>query len=150
MDKNKNVFWFDNVESRPHPWPGLVWITSIIQVADVKASKDLYVNAFEFVPIFEFESPEKPDEQAMVRLRYRGTNFVITNNDYDGQSPAASNSKSPFVFYVYFDDAVAAFNRAVKAGMEVLQEPKETFWGDIRARVKCINGYVWDIAQRKM
>ncbi len=150
--KNTNKFWFDNVDFRTHPWPGLMWITPMIQVPNVEEARNLYSNAFQFVPIFEDRNPGNPDELAMARLRYRGTNFVVMKEgmDYEGQSPAAGKSVSPFLFYVYFDDVSLAFDRAVKAGMKVVMEPKETPWGDIRARVQCRYGYGWDLAQRKI
>jgi PhnB protein len=149
--KNDNLFWFDNVESRPHPWPGLIWITTLIQVPDVTKARDLYVNVFDFVPIFNVPDPENPGEVVMTRLRYRGANFVVTKegtDDYEGIAPASSKTPPPFVFYVYVDNVDETFKKALQAGMKVVLEPGNTYWGDKRARLRCQFGYLWDIAER--
>lgn len=145
-----NPFWFDNVELRPHPWPGLNWITTIIPVPDVRQARDFYVNVFSFVPIFDLPDPENPIQSNTTRLRYRGTNFLLVTEglDYEGKSPASSSTISPFVFYVYVDDVEAVYKKGLQSGMKSLQEPNETFWGDWRARLSCPFGYVWDIAKR--
>lgn len=145
-----NLFWFDNVEFRTHPWPGLNWVTTMLQVPNVKKARDLYVAAFNFVPIFELPNSSDMSQFDMVRLRYRGANFVIVTegNDYEGQAPVTSKAAPPFVFYVYVDDAETSYQQAVKSGMTSLIETGETFWGDMRARVRCPFGYIWDIAHR--
>ncbi|MBX9804580.1 MAG: VOC family protein [Alphaproteobacteria bacterium] len=145
-----NLMWFENVEARPHPWPGLIWVTSVINLPDVKKARDLYIKAFNFVSIFDFPDPQDASNFVMTRLRYRGANFVINKvgSDYEGQAPATSNTPSPFLFYVYFDDVDAIYKQAVEAGMTSVMKPDDTFWGDRRARLTCPFGYVWDIAQR--
>jgi PhnB protein len=145
-----NLTWFDNVEFRTHPWPGLNWVTTLIQVPDVRRARDLYINAFNFVSIFDLPDPEDSGNFVMTRLRYRGANFVLNKEgtDYDGKAPSTSKSPPPFVFYVYVDDADATYKQSLKAGMTSVIEPGATYWGDRRARVTCPFGYVWDIAQR--
>lgn len=36
--------WFNNVENRPHPWEGmgLTWLTTALNVPDVKAAINFY------------------------------------------------------------------------------------------------------------
>lgn len=151
MKTDNNLFWFENVEFRAHPWPGLMWITPSLQVSDVEKARDLYVETFNFVSIYEQPGPQNPDELIMTRLRYRGTNFVLMKEGpgyYEGISPATSNSQSPFVFYVYVDDVAETYQKALKANMTSLIEPSMTPWGDCRARLKCPFGYIWDIAKR--
>ena len=48
-----NRDWFDNVEFRAHPWPGLMWLTAELAVPDVTKAKNFYRAAFGMVPIFE-------------------------------------------------------------------------------------------------
>ncbi|WP_019218193.1 VOC family protein [Legionella tunisiensis] len=62
--------WFDNVEQRPHPWPGLNWLTAMLVVPDVKKALAFYEELFGFVPIFEL--PDDQGELVFARLRYRG------------------------------------------------------------------------------
>lgn len=150
MNSQENPFWFDNVEVRPHPWPGLNWITPVLSFSDVRKARDLYVNVFQFVPIFDLPDPVDPENFVTTRLRYRGTNFLLTKEglDSDAKSPAASHAPSSFNFYVYVDDVDKVYKKGLQYGMKSILEPKETFWGDLRARLTCPFGYVWDIAQR--
>lgn len=145
---NENMFWFDNVEFRTHPWPGLNWVTSLISVPDVKRARDIYQAAFGFVPIFDVCDDE--GELVMTRMRYRGANFVLNKNglDFEGVSPAESKAHPPFIFYVYVDNAEEAYVKALKKGFKTVFEPRNEYYGDRRSRVKCPFGYVWDLAQR--
>jgi PhnB protein len=147
---NNQLFWFDNVEVRPNPWPGLNWITPILQFPDVKKARDLYINAFNFVSIFDLPNPKNGDELVTTRLRYRGTNFLLTKEglDYPGESPETSQSAPPFNFYVYVDNVDVTYKKALELGMTSIREAAETPWGDYRARLRCPFGYIWDIAQR--
>lgn len=148
--ENKNLSWFDNVEIRPHPWPGLNWMTAILQVPDVKKARDLYIEVFQLVPIFDLPDPKNEKEFITTRLRYRGSNILLAKEglDYDGKAPAANLSQPSIVFYLYVDNVDEVYQRALKNGMKSLAEPKETFWGDYRARLQCPMGYIWDIALR--
>ncbi len=145
-----SLFWFENVEHRAHPWPGLNWVTTLIAVPDVKKARDLYVAAFNFVSIFDNPNPTDPDDFITTRMRYRGANFVLNKEgtDSDAQAPATSGSVSPFVFYIYIDNTEVAYDQALKCGMTSMLEPHDTPWGDRRARVRCPFGYVWDLAHR--
>lgn len=144
---NNELFWFDNVEIRPHPWPGLNWVTPILQFPDVKKARDLYIDAFNFVSIFD---QADGDEIVVTRLRYRGTNFLMAKEglDYPGQSPATSQSAPHFNYYIYVDNLDATYKKALELGMTSVFEAAETPWGDSRARLRCPFGYIWDIAQR--
>lgn len=149
MSNDKNLFWFENVEFRDHPWPGLMWITPSIQVPDVQKARDLYVQTFNFVSIYEQPNPQ--NELVMTRLRYRGTNFVLMKEGpeyYEGVAPSTNKTASPFVFYVYVDDVNETYQKALMANMTSLINPSPTPWGDFRARLQCPFGYVWDIAMR--
>ncbi|MCE5294289.1 MAG: hypothetical protein LLF94_06710 [Chlamydiales bacterium] len=145
-----NTFWFENVEIRPHPWPGLNWVTTIVSVPDVKKARDLYINTFGFVNIFEADNPKNTEELVTVRLRYRGSNILVVKEglDFEGTSPAATGSTPSCVFYIYVDDVKSVYANALKLGMTSVLEPNMTFWGDLRARLRCPFGYIWDIAQK--
>lgn len=147
---NANEFWFENVELRDHPWPGLNWVTTVTMVPDVKKARDLYINTFGFVPIFDATDPACPDELVTTRLRYRGSNILLVKNgfDYDGKAQALNPSLPPTLFYIYVDDVEHVYQKAIKLGMTSLQAPNVTFWGDLRGRLRCPFGYIWDIAQK--
>jgi PhnB protein len=50
--------------------------------------------------------------------------------------------------YVYVQDTDAAFDRAVRAGAEIIEPPAETPYGDRRATVADPWGNTWQIATR--
>jgi PhnB protein len=54
--------------------------------------------------------------------------------------------KAASTYWLHVDDCEDVFRRAVRYGAESIQAPKETFWGDIMAKVQDPFGYVWAIA----
>lgn len=147
----KKLNWFNNVENRTHPWEGmgLTWLTTALNVPDVRAAVDFYTGAMSMVAIAELEGDDS--EVLFARIRYRGTNFTINKEGWDSDlsSPQTSGSTTPFIFYMYVDDAVTLADDMVKAGATLLNEPVEMFWGDLKARVKDPFGFIWDIAQKR-
>jgi uncharacterized glyoxalase superfamily protein PhnB len=139
--------WFDNVESRPHPWPGLNWLTTAIACSDVRRAVDFYTKALSFVAIFEL--PGENGELLFARMRYRGCNFTINQVgwDSDARPPADSSQTSPFLFYLYVDDVVETAARMKACGGVEVFRPREEMWGDLRSRLRDPFGYVWDLAQ---
>ena len=144
----ENLNWFDNVESRSHPWPGLNWVTTAIVCEDVRAAVDFYKRSMFFVPIFEL--PGENGELLFARMRYRGNNFTLNKPgfDFEAASPAESGQTPPFVFYVYVDDVRSTAERMLENGATEVFAARKEFWGDIRARMKDPFGYVWDLAQK--
>lgn len=145
--ENSKQNWFDNVESRPHPRPGLNWLTTSIYVLDIRKSVDFYKRRMDMVSIFEFS--ENGDELLFARIRYRGNNFIINKEqwDFDAVSPQTSKVKPPFIFYLYVDDVINLTQRMIEGGSTIIDEPEEQFWGDLKARIKDPFGYYWDLAQ---
>ncbi|HEY4437745.1 MAG TPA: VOC family protein [Lelliottia sp.] len=146
----KKLDWFNNVENRIHPWEGmgLTWLTTALNVPDVRAAVDFYTGAMGMVVIAELEGEK--GELLFARIRYRGTNFTLNQEGWDSKlsSPQTSGTPTPFIFYLYVDDAVALVGEMVQAGATVLNEPAEMFWGDLKARVQDPFGFIWDVAQK--
>ncbi|MCD1126326.1 hypothetical protein LPW36_09990 [Jinshanibacter sp. LJY008] len=69
----KKANWFDNVEDRSHPWPGLTWLTTALSVPDVRKAIEFYTNTMNMVAIAELE--DNNGDMLFARIRYRGTNF---------------------------------------------------------------------------
>jgi PhnB protein len=61
-------------------------------------------------------------------------------------SSTAEREPFPAFLYVYVDDADEAFQRAVDAGAQVLEEPVDTPYGDRRAMVRDPFGNILQIA----
>jgi len=78
----------------------------------------------------------EPDRPAEVRI---GDSVIMI-------SSIGEREHFPAFLYVYVDDADEAFQRAVHAGAEVLEEPLDTPYGDRRAMVIDPFGNVFQIA----
>lgn len=141
----------DNREYCPHPWEsmGLTWLTTALNVPNVSAAVGFYTNVMKMVTIAEFEGDD--GELLFARMRYRGTNFTINKEGWDSEllSPLTSGQPSPFIFYLYVDDAVALTESMTAAGATLISAPQSMFWGDLKARVCDPFGFVWDIAQKQ-
>lgn len=137
-------------EYRAHPWEALSlnWITTGIICDDVGAAVSFYRDAMQFVAIAEF--PGEDGRLISARMRFRGSNFTINAPGFDSdlQSPLATNQPPPFAFYLYVDDSPTTVAAMAERGAEVLAAPKETFWGDMRAKVRDPFGHIWDVAHK--
>lgn len=146
----RNLHWFENVETRPHPWPGLNWLTSMLYVPNCQEARLLYEQVFGFVAIFEL-----CDDDGMplfVRMRYRGSNFTISREGMLGyeryKSPKTAGTISSTTLYVYVDDVEQMVSNAIQNGCKLIQPAELQFWGDKKAVVEDPYGYVWELANR--
>jgi PhnB protein len=145
---NKN--WFENVENRTHPWPGLNWLTAMLYVSDVQKALDFYSKTFNFVPIFQVPGSDGKTIE-FARLRYRGSNFTLSKEgafNYEGKAPSTTKTLPPCMFYVYVDDVDYSTELAFKSGCQLLEPAHEEFWGDRKSRILDPFGYVWELATR--
>ena len=139
--------WFDNVESRPHPWPGLNWMTTALIFEDAGPALDFYTTALGFVPIFLL--PGENGALDFARLRYRGMNFTLNSTRFDpGLRPPSADETPPFAFYLYVDDLAQTASAMQAGGATTLIAARKEPWGDMRARLIDPFGYVWDLAQK--
>lgn len=143
----KKLNWFDNVEDRNHPWPGLTWLTTALITPDVRQALDFYTGPMEMVSIAELEGDD--GELLFARVRYRGINFTINKEGWysDCISPLTSGQTPPIILYMYVDDVCMVAEKMEKEGAWILVKPDKQFWGDLKARIKDPFGYIWDIAQ---
>ena len=141
--------WFDNVEERPHPWPGLNWLTAMLVVPDVTKAINFYEEVFGIVPIFQM--PDETGNILFARMRYRGSNFTLNQEgtfNFDGKAPSTTANLSPFTFYLYVDDVDKIYSHALSKNCKSLEEPHMEFWGDKKARIADPFGYVLYIATK--
>ena len=80
-----------------------------------------------------------PGRPAAIRI---GDSLVIV-------SGAGPRERFPAFLYVYVDDADEAYERAVAAGAESLEEPRPTPYGDRRAMIRDPDGNVFQLAHRE-
>ena len=128
--------WFDNVEYRQHPWPGLNWLTPMLYVPNVLAAVHFYERAFAFVPIFQL--PDEKGSLSFARMRYRGSNFTLSKDgsfEFAGQCPQKSQTLPPLMFYLYVDDVDLGMEQALAAGCELLQQARLEFSGRPKGQI---------------
>jgi uncharacterized glyoxalase superfamily protein PhnB len=65
-------------------------------------------------------------------------------------TPAGERDAFPAFLYVYVEDADATYRRALAAGAESLEEPRNTPYGDRRAMVRDRYGNVFQVAHREV
>lgn len=141
--------WFENVELRPHPWPGLAWITAMLTVPDVSKAQKFYADLFGLVCIFT--NIDTDGTTIFARLRYRGYNLLLTQEgrfNLKTKAPVTTQSMTPFVIYLYVDDVETAYTKAIQAGCKCVTEPQIEPWGDRIARIEDPFGYIWELAMR--
>jgi PhnB protein len=63
-------------------------------------------------------------------------------------STAGERELFPAFLYVYVDDADSTYQRALAAGADSLEDPRDTPYGDRRAMVRSRSGNVFQIAHR--
>jgi PhnB protein len=63
-------------------------------------------------------------------------------------SSAGERDLFPVFLYVYVDDVESSYRKAIAAGAESLEEPRQTPYGDLRAMVRDPLGNVFQIARR--
>lgn len=82
-------------------------------------------------------------------LQIGGSALFLADNfpDMGAQTPASPGIK--VVLNLYVNDADAVFDRAVKAGAEVIMPLADMFWGDRYGQVRDPFGHIWAIATHK-
>ena len=80
-----------------------------------------------------------PDRPAEIQI---GDSLVMVTS-------ASYREPFPAFLYVYVEDADAAYDSAVRAGAETVEEPIDTPYGDRRATVRDPFGNIFQIAHRR-
>lgn len=123
-------WWHDSVVSNPPE--GYRSVTPRIAVADV-------VGQIEFLRSAFGAAGEVPDGRP---------GEIVIGDSMIMVGPIVEREPFPAFLYVYVDDADQTYARAVSAGAEVVEEPRDTPYGDRRAMVRDPFGNVYQIAHR--
>src|SRR3954467_11748203 len=92
-----------------------------------------------------------PDGKSVMHAELKiGNSIVMRGSEHPPQclSPK-SRGGSSVSLYLYFDNADAAFDRAVKAGCTVKMPMSDQFWGDRFGQVEDPFGHQWGFATHK-
>lgn len=74
---------------------------------------------------------------------------IMISGEWPGMSTAPKEGeRSPINFMIYVDNADAAYEQAVSAGMVSVDAPENMFWGDRNAKVNDGHGYEWTLAHQ--
>ena len=134
----------------PKPIPdGYHTITPTITLKDTRKAIAFYKKAF---GAEELRPPSmSPDGKSVMHAELRiGNSMIMLNDEMGDQCKSAETSGgSPAAFYLYVDNADAAFKKAVDAGAAVVMPVQDMFWGDRWGQVKDPFGYSWSLATHK-
>jgi|SRR5437660_8623076 len=134
--------------TKPIP-EGYHTITPTFVVKDGGKAIEFYKRAFGAKT--EFLMPGPNGKGVMhADLRIGDSPFMIS--DENPQNPCKSAETlgaSPVSFYIYTEDADAAFKKAVAAGATAKMQVQDMFWGDRMGSVQDPFGYTWSVATRK-
>jgi uncharacterized glyoxalase superfamily protein PhnB len=75
-----------------------------------------------------------------------GGSIVMLADEVMGLRSAEAIGASPVSFYLYFEDADAAFQKALAAGGKQLMPVTDMFWGDRMGHFQDPFGYTWNVA----
>jgi uncharacterized glyoxalase superfamily protein PhnB len=123
-------------------------ITPHITVRGAAAAIDFYKRAFGAEELLRNFGPD--GESVMHCEMLLGDSRFFINEEYPEhgvRSPAALNG-SPITLHLYVADVDAMYERAVRAGAEVLMPVEDQFWGDRYCIVRDPFGHRWSIASR--
>lgn len=129
--------------------PTMPWIAPMLVVKDVDASLKKYAKAFGF----EIGgSMQEEGKTTYANMMYKGQMVIMLMPEQSWGSPAvtpvSSNTPTPVSLFVYVDNVDQQFAQASKAGMNVLSEPEDMFWGDRVTRLQDDDGHTWSLATR--
>jgi len=76
-----------------------------------------------------------------------GEQRFMLSGEWPGMTSAPSG-RSPVNFMLYVENVDAALEKATQAGMQMVSEPENMFWGDRVAKANDGHGYEWTFAQQ--
>ena len=130
-----------NVKAIPQ---GYTTITPSMTVKDAPKVIEFYKKAFDAKEHMRMPGPDGKIMHAEIQI---GNAIIMMNDEVMGSRSAQSLGGSPISFYIYVEDAAAAFKKAIAAGAKEQFPLTDMFWGDKMGTVEDPFGYKWTIAQ---
>ena len=117
-------------------------ITPYFSVRDAHGLVEFLKRAFDAVA----EVHAMPDGSILNAQVQVGTSMVLI-----GQAPKDRPAEQlmPAMLYMYVEDVVTVYRKAIAAGAESIIEPRDQFYGDRVGAVKDLAGNQWWIATHK-
>jgi PhnB protein len=123
---------------------GYTTITPSMTVKDAPKVIEFYKKAFGATEHMRMPGPDGKIMHAEIQI---GNSIIMMNDEVMGSRSAQTLGGCPISFYAYFEDANAAFKKAISAGAKEIYPITEMFWGDLMGTVEDPFGYKWTIAQ---
>jgi PhnB protein len=114
-------------------------VTPYLVVPDVAKQIEFLEKAFDAKVLYRMDTPNGTTH-AEVKIR----DSILMMGQASGE-----HKPMPGMMYLYVEDADEAFQKAKKAGGEVVQPMKDQFYGDRSGGLKDSNGNQWWVASRK-
>jgi PhnB protein len=96
------------------------------------------------------EAAPMPDGSGIMHAMMRlGNSHLMMADAWPGFWEQGPKDYATTGLWLYVEDSDALYNKAVKAGCEVLEEIMDAFWGDRMGKVKDPFGHTWAIATHK-
>jgi uncharacterized glyoxalase superfamily protein PhnB len=122
---------------------GYTTVTPSITVNDAAKAIDFYTKALGATERDRFKGPDGKIMHAEIQI---GTARVMLCDEVMGMRAPQSYGGSPVAFYLYVEDADAAFKKATAAGCKSTMPVTDMFWGDRTGQVEDPFGYKWTLA----
>ena len=128
---------------------GYASVTPHLVVKNAAKAIEFYKKAFGFVVHGQHGVPGT-DQIMHCQLKF-GNASVMVNDEFPdwGVLGPESIGGTAVTIHLYVNDVDAVFDRAVKAGCEVMMPVQDQFWGDRWGMVKDPYGHQWGIATHK-
>jgi PhnB protein len=121
-------------------------VTPYLIVRDGAGAIEYYKKAFGAVEVSR-HACEQTGKILNAQLRI-GSSIVMLNDEFPefGALGPAKGAPLPVKIHLYVEDVDAVFDRAVKAGGEVVMPVAVQFWGDRYGEIRDPYGHAWSIA----
>ena len=130
-----------NVKAIPQ---GYTTVTPSMTVKDAPKVIEFYKKAFDAKEHMRMPGPDGKIMHAEIQI---GNAIIMMNDEVMGSRSAQTLGGCPISFYIYVEDANAAFKKAIAAGAKEQFPITDMFWGDKMGTVEDPFGYKWTIAQ---
>jgi len=108
---------------------------------------DWYKKALGAEEVGRYVGPDGKMMHATIRI---GDSLIMMNDEMGGGKSPKTLGGSPASLWIYVENCVALFNRAVAAGAKVGPGPMgplaDQFWGDRTGTITDPHGYQWTLA----
>jgi PhnB protein len=123
-------------------------LTPYLCCKNAKEAMEFYKKAFGAEQLFMMPQPDGRVGHAEMKI---GTSRFMLADEYPemGFRSPASIGGAGLQLHMYVEDVDAAFDRAVKAGAQVVRPVADQFYGDRSGTLSDPSGHVWHISTHK-